>query len=578
MKTKFQIKNPKMFISATLGVLIINIYPLIMLIIRSFSVDVNGGFTTEHYTNALTAFGNIQTLQNSLIYAAGSIAIALFFALISALSNGRVNVPFKRFVDTGSAITYVSPPWVAAMAYVFLLAPNSGLLNIWMEATFGFKLFNVMTMAGMIFVTALFYYPYIYMTVSSALENMDSSYEEAAMTVGCSPLRTLLKVTLPLVTPAITTSVVFSFVMVWGLFSIPAMLGSPSKVYVFATYLNTLMNSLVPQFELSAALSVMFAIVAAILVTLGLKLAKSGQSGRYQTVGSKGHNSMKMEIGRWKYLLAGLNIFIIFLTLILPYCCLVIMSLSKTVYEPFSLSNMTLNNYKLVLDSNFVKILGNTLELALYVAVICCLIAIVIAYLNLRSTSKLTGTLNFMTTLPIAIPSVAFTIGVSAAWMGQPFSLYGSIWIMVLAQVARFISMAMRHFEDGFNQLHSSLEEGAKTCGASSTTTLMKISLPIMRPVLVNTFLVVFMSSMRDLLIPLFLGTGTVQTMTLATRIYSYWNEGMIPEATSLCIVLVVVMSVIYQGSKLLFESKKDRVLRKEKKLQKQKLKQQKAA
>jgi len=580
-RKRFPLKNPKMFLSASIGVLLINIYPLIMLVIRSLKDAENGGLTLSHYQEAFTAFGNVVTIKNSLILAVFSIAIALVLAVFSALSTARVNVPFRRFVNIGSSVTYVSPPWVAAMAYVYLLAPNSGVLNQWTMANLGFRLANIMTMGGMIFVVALFYYPYIYMTVTAALENMDSSYEEAALTVGCSPVKTLLKVTLPLVTPAIMTSVIFSFVMVWGLFSVPAMLGSPAKVYVFATYLYTLMNQLIPQFELSSALAVIFAVLAAILVSGGLSLAKKGQSGKFQVVGSKGHNSVRMDVGGWKYVMAFINVTIIFLTLILPYFCILLMSLSKSIYKPVGLANLTLEHYQSQLGHfMFLPILKNTLVLAFCVSVLCCILGIIIAYLDLRTPSKWSKMLSTASTLPIAIPSVAFTIGVSAAWMGKPFSLYGTLLLLVIAQAARFIAMSVQHFEDGFNQLHSSLEEGAKTCGASNMTVLMRISLPIMRPVLINTFLVVFMSSMRELFIPLFLGTGTTKTMTLAARIYFLWNEGLIPQAAALCVILVALMGIVYIICNLLMKDRREqKALRIEKRMKKEAaLKAQKAA
>lgn len=536
------LKQP-LFWFAALFVLVLTVYPLGWLFVGSISSPK--GYTADHYVNAFTAVSNIETIWNSVQLVLWSIPFALLIGIFSAVTVARLDIPFKGLVRVASIVAFVSPPWVAAIAYAYLMSPNAGGINLLLDAMIGVRPFNIFSMGGMVFCTVLFLYPYVFLTVLSALENIDSSYEEAAITTGCSPLRTLATISIPLVTPAIVTCTIFSLIMVWSLYSIPALLGMPSKVYVFATYLFFLLNGFPPRLELASAIAVIFAIFAGGLVWLGFRFVRHAQSGRFQVVGGKGHKRLNLKVGNLRAPIAIVNLLIVVTTIILPYLVVLYLSFSSNIYD-FSLTFTWAHHIGELASPSALRVVLNTIGLAAATAVLGCAVALVIAFYDMRTPSRWSGFVSLLAMFPVAIPGVAFVIGVTWAWIQPPVILYGTLLIMVFAQVARFLPLATQHFRDGLNQIHVSLEEAARVCGASQYQTLKAVSLPIIRPVLVATMLLLFMSSMRDLITPIFLGTGTPATTVMSSRIFFMWGEGEISRAAAGTVHFILVMGAVY--------------------------------
>ncbi len=525
---------------------VVNVYPMLWLALGSVRGD-EGDITLEHYLSLFQRLGPIEALKNSIVFTGCSLVLGLGMAAVSALSTTRLQTPLAGWVRSMSIIAFVNPPWILAMAYAWLLSPQAGTFNRWSDALFGVKLFDAFSMPSMVFVAALFLYPYLYLTLSAALENVDSAYEEAALTAGASPWRMFRSVTLPLVTPAMVTSIVFSIVLLWESFSIPAILGTPGRIYVFATYLYRLLSTPPPELGLSAAVAVFFAVTAGLAVWLVLGLARRRHGGRFQVIGRKAHRTVRIEVGWVKYPLAIFNVSVIGLALLVPYATLLMLSLSQNLYERFSFSNLTLRHYTEHLRSPvFHEIFWNTLQVAFFMSISASLIALLVAYLDLRGRSRFEKLLSLSATFPIAVPGVAFVVGVAWAWLRPPLVLYGTIWIIVVCQISRFLPLGVQHLRDGLSQVQAELEEAARICGAGTLTMLWRITLPVIRPVAVATFLLLWMASMRDLLTPLFLGTGTPETATLSQRIYFLWGEGLTAQSASLAVILVSLMAALY--------------------------------
>ncbi len=534
-----------LFSVAGIGVLLFNVYPMVWLLAGSLRQS-GGSFTLAYYREIFTVFTHLEALKNTFVLALGAIPLALLMGIVAALSASRVVTPLSRWIRTASTIAFVSPPWVTAIAYALLLSPNAGIANRWVNSVLGFKPFNAFSMGTMVFVTALFLYPYVFLILTSALDNMDSSYEEAAITVGCSPVQTLVTITLPLITPALITSALFSLVYVWGLYSLPAILGVPAKIYVFATYLWFLLNGLPPKLELSAAMATFFAAVSTVLFWAAFWLSRS-YGLRFQVVGGKGHRSVRLQAPQLGGPLVVVNGILVALALVIPYAVLIIMSASRNPYRPLSLANFTLAHYVAQLtESNFLRVVGNTLQLALYVAVAASILSFVVAYLDLRSRSRLAEWLSAGAMFPIVVPGVAFVVGTAWAWLRPPVVLYGTLAVIAMNQVARYLPLGVTNVRDGLGQLHPSLEEAALTCGASITTTIYRIALPLIKPTVLSTFLLLLMSSMRDLLSPLFLGDGSARTATLATTTFFLWDEGLVARSAALCVILAIITLCMY--------------------------------
>jgi iron(III) transport system permease protein len=371
----------------------------------------------------------------------------------------------------------------------------------------------------------------------------------------------LRRVTLPLVTPAMITSIVFSIVILWESFSIPAILGTPGRIYVFATYLYRLLNTPPPDLGLSAAIAVFFAVTAGLAVWVGLRVARRHHGARFQVIAGKGHRAVQIEVGWMKYPLAAFNLTVLAFALVIPYVTLVMLSLSANVYRSFAFSNLTLRHYLDHFRSPvFHEIFWNTLEVALVMSAATGVIALLVAYLDLRGRGPLKDLLSFIATFPIAVPGVAFVVGVAWAWLRPPLVLYGTIWIIIICQISRFLPLGVQHLRDGLGQIRPELEEAARTCGAGTFAMLRRITVPVIRPVAVATFLLLWMASMRDLLTPLFLGTGTPETSTLSQRIYFLWGEGLTSQSAALAVILVSLMAVLYVAMRIVLGRRASKV------------------
>ena len=533
------------------GILLFNVYPMVWLFGGSIEGE-SGGLSLQKYTDIFSSLGPFDALKNSLLFASFSLVFGLALAIISSVGTTRLDTPFSRTVKAFSIIAFVNPPWILAMAYSWLLSPNAGTFNVWFDNLFGIKPFNGFSLPAMVFVAGLFLYPYLYLIISSAMENMDSSYEEAAMTTGASPWKTLRKVTLPLVSPAIITASIFSVVILWGFFTIPAILGVPGKVYVFATFLFRLLRTPPTDFALTSAMGVFFAVTAGLFVVVGFRLVNRTQAGRFHVVGGKGHKAVKMRVGWVRWPLGIFNLLIVSFALLIPYGVIFSLAIRDRVYEAVSFSNLSLRHFTDHLTSPvFAQILLNTLKLALFMAIIGGALALIIAYFGLRGRDPMRGVVSAGGTFLIGVPAVAFVIGVATAWLRSPIVLYGTLWIIMFGQVARFLPLGVQHLRDGLNQLHPDLEEAARTCGAGTFVVLARITVPAIKPVAVATFLLLWMASMRDLVTPLFLSTGTTDTATLSSRVFFLWGEGQAAASSSLAVILVGLMFALYIAVRL---------------------------
>lgn len=528
------------------AVLIINIYPLFWLLWGS--VTGPDGFTLKFYSELFHKADFGRMFKNTWIYALGSTFMALAIGVPMAIAVTRTNMPFKKFIRLGSTIAFVSPPWLNAMAYIFLFSPNSGLVNVFTERYLGFKAFNIYSMTGMVLVTGLFLYSYVFITVSGYLESIDSSYEEASVVSGASKLSTILRITVPLARPSIVTATLFSLIMSWGMFATPAILGIPVKIYVFATEIYMLLNSFPPKIELSAVVAVIFSALAILIWYLSNKFSRSEEIGKYVTIGGKGGRKMEIDLGPYRVLLAAAGIFLIISALILPYLVVFLMSLSKTSFFDLSWQNFTLANYHYVLFelSNLWLYLQNTLVLALAVSLGVLFIGMVVSFIRVRTRAKYRHHLETVAMYTIIVPASAFVIGIIWAWINPPLVLYGTLWLIFLGQMSRSLPLGVRNCSDGFQQIDIALEEAASTCGSTWRKNMVNITLPLMKYVLLGTFVLTFLSSARDLLTPLFLTAGSAKTMTLSVAIYYLWGETRIGESTALSIMLILLTLAVY--------------------------------
>lgn len=528
-----------------LVVLLLNVYPFIWMFIGSFlGAD---GLTVEHYLKAFTAFDFGEVFLNTLIFCLGTTLVGLVLGLFVAIAVARTNMRGKSVIKSITILGFVSPPWINVMGYVFLLGPKAGMINKLFQGWFDITLFNIYSMSGMVFVGSLFVYSLVFIIVSKALENMDNSFEEAALVSGSGTLKTIFMVTLPLIKPSILTATVFSLIAGFAMFAVPAILGIPSRTYVFATQLYRLMNAFPPNLQVSAAIAVIFTLLAVVIGALMIRYQNKIIAGRYAVIGTKGIKKMEFEL-KHPWLLTACCGVIVLLALVVPYSMVLAMSFLKTGCLDFAWTNFTLDNYRYIFFDyiNMWKAVKNTLLIGVAAALGALLISSMVSYIQVRTRVFYRNYLSLIVLFTLIVPSSALVVGVIWGWIRPPLALYGTIWLIVICMIARFLPLSTRNVSDGLQQVNVSLEEASAVCGGFWLTTFFKVTLPLMKPVLLGSFLLIFLSSVRDLLIPIFLGGASARTITLPVAAFTFWGHAEIGTATALSILLVVLTLIIY--------------------------------
>jgi iron(III) transport system permease protein len=535
------------YILTAIVLLVLTIYPMVWLLIGSLS-EKNGSYGLTNYVELHDKFGAGGVLLNSWIFAFGSAAAAIVTGVLLAVLVARTDVPFKKLARFSAILAFVSPPWLTAMAYVYIASPNAGLVNQFLDRIIGVKPFDIQSMSGMIFVTALFLYSFVFLTVEAALSSVDGSFEEAARVAGARPLRVVCTVTLPLITPAIVSATAFSIIISWGLFAVPAILGMPARIYVFSTQLYLFLSSFPPRLELAAAMGVTFVATALVVGMLVWVLRRRRQANTFAVVTGKGARAAAVPLRRWRPVAALFTVLLSLLSVVGPYLVVLWMSLNTRWFGNASLSGLSFANFDYVIGQYFAfwQISGNTLRVAVMEVVIVLLVATAVSYFTRRTRLPGRSLLHGAAMYTLLVPSVAFLTAVMWAWIGSPIALYGGLTLIAMTQAARSLPIATRNIGDGFGQIDRSLEEAASICGAGRLRTLATVTLPLLRPVLLAAFTVVFLSALRDLNTPLFLGGGSTKSMTLSVLIFQFWSETRIGEAAALTIILLSVTLAVF--------------------------------
>jgi iron(III) transport system permease protein len=385
--------------------------------------------------------------------------------------------------------------------------------------------------------------------VEAALSSVDGSFEEAARVAGARPLAVVRTVTLPLVMPAIVSSAAFSVIISWGLFAVPAILGMPARIYVFSTQLYLFLSSFPPRLELAAAMGVTFVVIA---MAVGLLVWAARRRRRYAenfaVVVGKGARAAAVPLGFWRPV-AGLFVLVLMILSVAgPYLVVLWMSLNTRWFGQAGLSGLSLANFRYVVFEYFAfrQVTGNSLKVAGMEVTIVLLLATAVSYIMRRTTLPGRALVQGAAMYTLLVPSVAFVTAVMWAWIGSPIGLYGGLVLIAMTQAARTLPIATRNIGDGFGQIDRALEEAASVCGAGRLRTMATVTLPLLRPVLLAAFTVVFLSGLRDLNTPLFLGGGSTKTTTMSVLIFQFWSEARIGESAALTMVLLALTFVIF--------------------------------
>jgi iron(III) transport system permease protein len=549
------------WIAALLAILaFLVIYPVMMLGIGAVtdSNPVVDGLTglkpsLGNFVTVLTNPNVIEALGNSLIACGGGTALALAIGLAFSWIVVRTNTPFKGFIAAVSMLPLFVPPLVAGVAWVMLGSPKTGLINTVFK-WFGIDLrIDLYTMGGLIFVFGIYYAPYVYMFTASALRNMDPSLEEASEVAGASPVATLFTVTFPLILPAIISGMLLSFVVMLGIYGIPAVLGAPANISVLTTYIFKLTAWSPPLYNTAAAVAILLMVVTGFLVVMQQK-AVSGRS--YATVAGKAFRPRSLDLGPWRWVTLALAVIYLVVVVVLPTLALIVTAFRRFMFIRDFTSLVDMKQYSwmhfnAVFDNPITMLsIWNTLEVGVITAVVGGALAFAIGYTIHRTQAAGRRSIDLLSSLPVAIPGLVIGVAYLWAWISIPGGLYGTIWILALAFIARFMPDTVKALSTSFMQIHRELEEAAWICGRGLLSTIRTIVLPLASPGVIAAMTLLFVLGIRELGSSLFLYTSN--TTVMAVLLLDYYEGGNTGKTAAFSLVQTMLLAVLIGGAHLI--------------------------
>ena len=529
------------------------IYPTLMLLLGALtgSNPVVDGYhwTDASLDNFLTVLANPNVhaaLGNSLIVCTGGTIIAVGIGLLFAWIVVRTDTPGRRFVAAASMLPLFVPPLVAGVAWSILGSPKTGLVNaILAKIGLDWRI-NLYSMSGIIFVFGVYSAPYVYMFTASALRNMDPALEEAAEISGAGPVRTLFTVTFPLILPAILSGMLLSFIVMLGIYGVPAVLGAPSNISVLTTYIFQLTSWSPPRYSTAAAVALILMLVTGALVWLQQRLL-TGRS--FTTVAGKAFRPRALRLGPWRWLTLALAVVYLFVVVVLPTLALMVAAFRKFLFIRDIPSLFDEKQYSWIhfqrLFANQVTInsIINTMEVAVVTAILGGLLAFAIGYTVTRTRLPGRRAVDIISTIPVAIPGLVIGVAYLWAWIGLPGGFYGSIWILAFAFIARFLPDTVKALSSSLMQIHRELEEAAWICGRGTLSTIGSIVLPLARPGVVAAMTLLFVLAIRELGSSLFLySSGTI---VMAVQLLGYYEGGNISVTAAFSLVQMIILAVL---------------------------------
>ena len=533
--------------------LLFQMLPLIYLVVKAFFP--NGSFTLETFTRLYTYPMNWSALKNTLIAASTTMVLGTLLAFPLAWLVGRTNLYGRKFFRSLFVLTYMVPPYVGAMAWLRLLNPNVGDINVFLRSLFGMAAdatgpINIYSLGGLIWVLTTFYYPYAFITISRAMEKMDPTLEEASRISGASPLKTLFTVTLPMMTPSLIAGALLVFVCAASCYGIPSIIGAPGKVHTVTTRIIEYYGLGTQGLNDATGLAVFLMVIAIIVLYVSdVVMAKK----QYITVSGKSTRPNIVDLRSWRIPLTVMVSLFAVIVILIPFTTILTTSfkvdVGKSLREP---GNFTLGQWTLIFSrQETLDCLKNSLIFGAVTASVGIVIACVMSYLLQRTRIRGRKLPDFMITLGSGTPSVVIALGLIMTMKGDfGVNIYNTAYIMIVAYLIKYLMMGMRTVVSAMSQIHVSLEECSQVSGASWLRTMFKITGPLIFPSIAAGWFLIFIPSFYELSMTTLLYSNT--TKTIGFQLYEYWTFTSQPQACAMAFgILMIVVALNFLLNKL---------------------------
>jgi iron(III) transport system permease protein len=534
-------------VGCTLFVLYLAGVPLVMLLygsIRSAPIGEPGAtYTIQNYVKAYFDKEFYLLLLNSVYYALGTCTLTFLIGTFLAWVSERTNTPLKKLFVVMSLIPFIIPGILSTISWILLLSPKIGLINIVVKELLGLESapFNIYSMWGMIWAEAIHLYPLVFLLMSAAFRNMDTSLEEAALTAGSSTLQTFYRVTLPLMRPAMFSVLLINFVRGIEAFEVPALIGVPAKISVFTTKIFLAIHQFPSDFGLAGAYAVTLLAISSVGVLIYGRMTRKEE--RYATVTGKGYRPRVIDLGGWKYLTLGISFVIFFLAVILPVFVLLWSSFIPYYGVPSRelMAKMTLANFQYIINYPLaLTAFKNSFYLSVGSATLVMLLTSVIAWITVKTRLPGRALLDNMTFIPIAMPGIV--LGVSLIWvyLTLPIPIYGTIWVLLLAYLTKFMPYGIRAASASMIQINKELEEASLTAGGTWFQTFRKVVLPLLMPGFTAGWIYISIIALRELSTSILL--YSYNSTVLSIMAFDLWEGGQYTYVCALGVLMVLLL------------------------------------
>ncbi|MFL9926358.1 iron ABC transporter permease [Herbaspirillum lusitanum] len=537
---------PAVLLSVLLACLVLP--PILVLIDRSFRGEQGALnehlFTFDNYLRLLSDPTLYISAANSMIFAACATVISLSIGGVLAWIVERSDAPFKKLAYFTAIVSLGTPYILYVSSWLFLLGrvgPVNDLYRAVSDTTD--ILFNVYSLTGMILVEGLLWSPLVFLLLSTTFRRANAEMEEAARMAGASVPKTVWSISMRLAWPAILGLGMFVFIRNIESFDVPVLIGTPSHINLLTTdiYLSLTRNP--PQLGYASAFSAILLVIVAVLLYFYGRISRSAD--RYASVTGKGFRPRPFKLGRVGRMLGGLIILVnCLLVLVLPLGAIVWNSLTPftRAFSVAGFKTLSLEHYIAVVSEGSYLSLGlNTVLVSASAATAAILLTVLAGWLSVRRWPG-SQLLEQLSSVPLVFPGVVLGTALIQVALSSPIPVYGTLWLIGIAFLIRYLPYGMRYSFAGVMQIHRELEEAAAVSGASQKGTLRRVVLPLLAPSMVAGWLFIFLLGAKELSLAVLLAGADSQTMAVA--MFDQWSNGQAGEAAALGVVWTCIMSV----------------------------------
>jgi iron(III) transport system permease protein len=528
----------------------LGVVPLGFLLWQSFFTPQSAAQAAQFtFGNYQIAYGSAETwvlFWNSLRFALGTAVLAFVLGTLLAWMNERTNTPFKTLFFALSLIPLVIPGILFTVSWILLGSPKIGLINLALQTIFGTDavFINVYSLWGMIWVDALHYSPMAFLLMTAAFRAMDPALEESAVMSGASVWQVVTRVTLPLVWPAIFATLLILFVRAIESFEVPALLGLPVGIQVFTSAIYQAVHRYPSQIGLASA----YAVTLLLITTIGVYFQSvlSSRGSKYATMTGKGFRPRQIDLGPWRYVAVAVFLLYFLFIVVLPFAVLLWSSFQKFYSVPSmeAIQRMTLEPYRTILEHpSLWRSVWNSLLLALGCATLVMLVTSVICWIVVKTRLPGRWLLDNIASLPMVFPGIVLGLSIMILYLYLPVGVYGTIWILLIAYLTRFLPYGLRYNTTSMLQIHKELEESAAMSGASWATTFRRIILPLLKPGLVAGWIYIMIVSIRELSSSILLYSPGNEVLSIL--IWELWENGQYVELSALGVMFIIALFVL---------------------------------